>query len=172
MEKLKPQIPEQIPDQPGDDEKRLSGRIAGVRGAGFVELGISKQEERRLEEEEKERKDKEEENKEKWDKKREELFALWRQISKRSSEDPDFARKVSKERMELSYLINGGISKNGYGIPQDYAAFHYFAGGSWPSYKKLEYDKLDLPGKYSIVGFYERCIADDFPLQEGRSIDE
>jgi len=102
-----------------------------------------------------------------WEEKRQEIFELYRQISSLSKEDPEFARKVSKERQEFK-LVLGGLPKE-FGIPQDYMAFHHFAGGT------INYEsspKLDLPGNYSVVKFYQRCINGDFPLQEGRTISE
>lgn len=153
MEEFKPQ---KIQEQPMDDEKRLSGQMASERGTGFIDLSDI---------EEKKKEKKERELKEGWEKKQEELRALYRQISKRSNEDPEFARKISKERQEFNFVI--GALPPEYGKPQDYVTCHHFAGGT----TNYEYSpKADLPGEFSIVGFYQRCIADDFPLQEGRGI--
>ena len=108
---------------------------------------------------------KDEELRREWDEKLQEICNLWRQISRRLSEDSEFARRVSKERQEFNLTI-GSLPKE-YGKPQDYMAFHHFAGGS----TNYEYSpKLDLPGKYSVVKFYQRCIDGDFPLQEGISL--
>lgn len=110
-------------------------------------------------------KDQGDESRIEWERGFQGICDLWQQISRRSSEDPEFARKVSKERQEFNFIVVS-LPKE-YGKPQDYAAFHHFAGGS----TNYEYSpKLDLPGKYSVVKFYQRCIDGDFPLQEGRSL--
>ncbi|MBI5798821.1 MAG: hypothetical protein HZB10_02730 [Candidatus Yonathbacteria bacterium] len=157
MEKFKSQ---KIQDQPVDNlQKRFEGKLAGGgEGEGRVEI---------YEDEEEEKKKKRlEELIEEWEKKKKELSALWGQVRSRANDDPDFARKLKTEVQEFVYFAVGGCKELGR-IPQDYAAYHYFAGGSPPSY-----DRLDLPGKYSVVKFYERCIAGDFPLQEQRDIAE
>lgn len=155
MENPKPNI-----DQPHLDD--LQGRfenkiVGGGPGQGRIELYDNKSE--------KEKKDCE--LKEAWEAKRKELSALWVQIRK-LSEDPDFARKVRKEREEFNYFITSGCKERGDTL-QDYMAFHHVAGGS----TNFDYSPmLDFPGKYSVEKFYRRCIDGDFPLQEGRKVDE
>lgn len=153
MEKFKI-VKEKIPDQPEDAEKRLSGKMAGERGEGFIELSDSKE---NFEDEKKR------ETREEWEKKLDEISGLYEQVSKRSHEDPEFSRKVLKERQEFNYVVIS-LPKE-YGRPQDYMAFHNFVGGT-SDYENSP--KADLPGKYSIAGFYQRCINNDFPIQEWR----
>lgn len=168
MEKFKLQKPkeEEIPDQPKDAEKRLSGKMVGKRGEGFIELSDSKQ---GLEEEKKEE-EKKREARERWEKKLKELQGLYSQMRVHLDKNPEFAKKAKKakkEYEEFTYMIRA-LPKE-FGKPQDYMAFHHFAGGT-TDYENSQKD--DLPGMYSVARFYQRCIDDDFPLQEWRNIDD